>query len=171
MHVPPKIQALTRVKQVRSVTIADKVNTNYDSCLYYWFCSPMLICPIVNFRNFLIHRTTEGSLGTANMSGLPNEITFLIFTRHLINYVRSTKECAAIVLMQNHESHISVPKIRLAKENNIVLVTLHWPNKMQSLDKSVFAPLKTYFIHAANEKMMTPGNKKKPLDDSILQMR
>lgn len=49
-------------------------------------------------------------------------------------------------------SHISVPAIRLAKENGVVLVTLHphTSNKMQPLDKSVFGP-------SANENMMAPG--------------
>lgn len=67
--------------------------------------------------------------------------------------------------MDNHESHISVPAIRLAKENGVILVTLHphTSNKMQPLDKSVFGPFKTYFNQAANEKLMTPGHIGKPL--------
>lgn len=71
-----------------------------------------------------------------------------------------TKESRAIVLMDNHESHISIPTIRLAKENGVILVTLHphTSNKMQPLDKSVFGPFKTYYNHAANEKIIADIN-------------
>lgn len=168
VHVPPKILAPTGVKQLGSVTSAERGNTvtMIAACnAGGGFIPPMLIFSRVNFKNFMIHGAPEGTLGAANPSGWSNETTFLMFMNHFIKFARPTKERPAIVLMDNHESHISVPTIRLAKENGIILVTLHphTSNKMQPLDKSVFGPFKNYFNHAANEKMMTPGNIGKPL--------
>lgn len=80
--------------------------------------------------------------------------------------LEATKERPVIVLMDKHESHISVPAIRIAQENGIILVTLnpYTSNKLQPLDKSVFGPFKTYYNQAVNEKSMTPGNIGKPLN-------
>lgn len=88
-----------------------------------------------------------------------------MFMEHFIKFARPSKERPGIVLMNNHESHISVPVIRLAKENGVILVTLHphTSNKMQPLDKSVFGPFKIFFNQVANEKLMTPGQVGKPL--------
>lgn len=113
----------------------------------------------------MIYGAPEGTVGAANPSGWSNEATFVMFMEHFIKFTRPSKERPVIVLMDNHESHISVPAIRLAKENGVILVTLHphTSNKIQPLDKSVFGPFKTYFNQAANEKLMTPGHIGKPL--------
>nr|CAI5826562.1 unnamed protein product [Callosobruchus analis] len=107
----------------------------------------------------------EGTLGAATPTGWSNEALLVMFMKHFIKFARPSKERPVIILMDNHESHISVPAIRLAKENGVILVTLHphTSNKMQPLDKSVFGPFKTYFNQAANEKMLTPGHIAKPL--------
>lgn len=168
VHVPPKILAPTGVKQVGSMTSAERGNTvtMIAACnAGGGFIPPMLIFPRVHYKDFMINGAPEGTLGAANPSGWSNERTFVMFMKHFIKFARPSKEHPIIVLMDNHESHISVEAIRLAKENGVILVTLHphTSNKMQPLDKSVFGPFKTYFNQAANEKMMTPGHIGKPL--------
>nr|CAI5827726.1 unnamed protein product [Callosobruchus analis] len=168
MHVPPKILAPTGVKQVGSMASAERGNTVTmiaASNAGGGFIPPMLIFPRVNFKDFMIHGAPEGTLGAATPTGWSNEALFVMFMKHFIKFARTSKERPVINFMDNHESHISVPAIRLAKENGVILVTLHphTSNKMQPLDKSVFGPFKTYFNQAANEKMLTPGHIGKPL--------
>nr|CAI5856007.1 unnamed protein product [Callosobruchus analis] len=168
VHVPPKILAPTGVKQVGSMTSAERGNTVTRiaaSNAGGGFIPPMFIFPRVNFKDFMIHGAPEGTLGAATPTGWSNEALFVMFMKHFIKFARPSKERPVIILMDNHESHISVPEIRLAKENGVILVTLHphTSNKMQPLDKSVFGPFKTYFNQAANEKMLTPGHIGKPL--------
>lgn len=62
--------------------------------------------------------------------------------------------------MDNHDSHISLSAINLAREAGIVLLTIppHTSHKTQPLDRTVFGPYKTYFNKAANEWMLAnPG--------------
>lgn len=49
--------------------------------------------------------------------------------------------------MDNHDSHILIATLNLAKENGIVLLTFppHTSHKLQPLDRTVYAPLKGFF--------------------------
>lgn len=168
VHVPPKILAPLGVKQVGSMTSAERGTTVTMIAAINaggGFIPPMLIFPRVNFKDFMITGAPEGSIGSANPSGWSNESMFVIFLQHFIKYAKPTKERPVILLMDNHESHISVSAIQLAKDNGVKLITLHphTSNHMQPLDKSVFGPFKTYFNTAANELLMSPGHVGKPL--------
>ena len=63
--------------------------------------------------------------------------------------------------MDNHESHISIYAIELAKEKNgVVLLTFppHCSHKLQPLDISVYGPLKRFFNDASNSwQLNNPG--------------
>lgn len=168
VHVPPKILAPLGVKQVGSMTSAERGTTVTMIVAINaggGFIPPMLIFPRVNFKDFMITGAPEGSIGGANPSGWSNESMFVIFLQHFIKYAKPTKERPVIILMDNHESHISVSAIQMAKDNGVKLITLHphTSNHMQPLDKSVFGPFKTYFNTAANELLMSPGHVGKPL--------
>lgn len=89
------------------------------------FISPLLLLPWIISKDFMIHRPLDGSIGATNSSGWSNETTFQMFINHFINFVRPTKKQPVLVLLDNHGSHISVPAIRLAKENSIIMLTLH----------------------------------------------
>lgn len=76
VHVPPKILAPTGLKQVRSVTSAerDSTVTMIAACIAgEGFIPPMLIFPRVNFKEFMIHGAPEGTVGAANPSGWSNK--------------------------------------------------------------------------------------------------
>ena len=51
-----------------------------------------------------------------------------------------------LLILDNHQSHISIEAITFAKENGIVLLTIppHTSNKLQPLDLIVFEPFKTF---------------------------
>lgn len=169
VHVPPKILAPLGTKQIGSMTSAERGTTVTMIAAINaggGFIPPMLIFPRVNFKDFMITGAPEGSIGGANPSGWSNESMFVKFLQHFINYAKPTKEQPVILIMDNHESHISIPAIQIAKDNGVKLITLHphTSNHMQPLDKSVFGPFKTYLNTAANELLMSPGHVGKPLN-------
>ena len=62
--------------------------------------------------------------------------------------------------MDNHDSHLSVESLELAKRNGVIVLTLppHTSNKTQPLGRSVFGPLKTFYNNLCNGWMMSnPG--------------
>lgn len=169
VHVPPKILAPLGEKQVGSMTSAERGTTVTMIAAINaggGFVPPMLIFPRVNFKEFMLTGAPEGSIGGANPSGWSNESMFVKFLQHFIKYTKPTKEQPVILILDNHESHISVPAIQMAKDNGVMLITLHphTSHHMQPLDKSVYGPFKTYFNTAANELLMTPGHVGKPLN-------
>ncbi|XP_047134205.1 uncharacterized protein LOC105850413 isoform X1 [Hydra vulgaris] len=168
VHVPPKILAPLGMKQVGSMTSTERGTTVTMIAAINaggGFIPPMLIFPRVNFKDFMITGAPEGSIGVTNPSGWSNESIFVKFLQHFIKYAKPTIEQPVILIMDNHESHISVPAIQKAKDNGVKLITLHphTSNHMQPLDKTVFGPFKTYFNTAANELLMSPGRGVKPL--------
>ncbi|XP_072387018.1 uncharacterized protein [Diabrotica undecimpunctata] len=85
----------------------------------------------------------------------------LDFTEEVENAARRLKrKKGRIGLTHTSPEEIEVSVIDLAKENNIVLLTLppHTSHRTQPLDRTVFGPFKTYYNTIANEWMMThPG--------------
>ena len=55
-----------------------------------------------------------------------------------------------MLILDNHESHLSIPVIDYAKEHGITLLTIHshCSHKLQPLDVSIYGPFKSYY-HAA----------------------
>ena len=59
------------------------------------------------------------------------------------------------VPMDNHDSHITIDALNVAKENGIILLTFppHCSHKLQPLDRTIFGPFKHYYTQAANGYM------------------
>lgn len=97
IHVPPKILAPLGAKQVGSMTSTEKgttVTTIAAINAAGGFIQPMLIFPRVNFKDFMLTRAPEGSIGGANPSGRVSPC-----------FAKPTKERSVILTMDNHESH------------------------------------------------------------------
>lgn len=82
-----------------------------------------------------------------------------VFTRYLeqfINHTNCSKEHPALLLLDNHESHVSLKAVDIAKDNGIVLLTL--PPHTSQVDKTVFGPLKRFYNQAMDAWMRSnPG--------------
>ncbi|XP_047128678.1 uncharacterized protein LOC105849015 [Hydra vulgaris] len=77
-----------------------------------------------------------------------------------VKFARPTADNKVLLIMDNHESHLSLQSLEYAKENHVCMMTLlpHTSHKTQPLDRSVFGPMKTYFNAAANSWMLSnPG--------------
>lgn len=167
VHVPPKILAKKGVKQVGGMTSGERgTNVTMIGAINAGggFMPPMLIFPRTNFKDYMLKGAPVGTLGGANPSGWSNEELFFEFAKHFVKYSSASKTNPVILLMDNHESHISVKTIQLAKDNGVTLVTFHphTSHKMQPLDRGVFGPFKTYYNNFMNTWMSTSGNIAKP---------
>ena len=111
------------VKQVGSITSAERgqlVTAVYGINAAGSVVPPMLIFPRKNVREHF----TKGCIGGANSSGWVNEDLFLDYLNHFIRHTRCSKENRVLLILDNHEAHISLAAIDLAKENGVVLLTM-----------------------------------------------
>ena len=98
--------------------------------------SPMLVFPRVKLRDYMMKGAPPDSIGVANPSGWMSAACFTEFIKHFIKHTKCSKDRPAILILDNHDSHISIEAIDLSKENNVTLLTLppHCSHKLQLLD-------------------------------------
>jgi hypothetical protein len=121
---------------------------------------PMLVFPREHFKDHMLSGAPVASIGGANSTGWSNENLFIDCLKHFIAYEKPCKEDSALFILDNHESHLSIATINVAKENGIVMLTLppHTLHKLQPLDRTVFCPYKAYCNACLNDWMLSnPG--------------
>ncbi|KAF2888963.1 hypothetical protein ILUMI_17210 [Ignelater luminosus] len=69
-----------------------------------------------------------------------------------VQFARCSQEKPVLLILDNHESHSSIPVLNLCKSNGVVLLSFppHTSHKLQPLDRMVFGPLKRYFNSSAD---------------------
>ena len=82
---------------------------------------------------------------------------FTGFIKHFIKHTKCSKDRLVILILDNHDSHISVETVDLSQKNGITLLTPlpHCSHKLQPLDRSVYGPFKTFYNQAANAFMVS----------------
>ena len=121
---------------------------------------PMFLFPRKKFFGHFICDGPTDCIGASNGSGWMNEECFVTYMKHFIWDVKPKKESPVLLLLDNHQSHLSIQLITLCKDNGIVLLffPLHCSHKLQPLDRSVFGPFKKYLANAQNSWMKSsPG--------------
>ena len=163
VQVPPKIVAPKGLKQVGSITSAERgTNVTMIAAINALgnHIPPLLIFPRVNFKNFMLHGAPAGTIGGANPSGWSNETLFNQFFDHFIQYSNASVSNRVLLIFDNHESHVALSIINKAKDNGVTLLTFppHTSHKLQPLDRTVFGSLKSYYNRAVTEWMVNnPG--------------
>ncbi|KAG1714542.1 hypothetical protein GQR58_001134 [Nymphon striatum] len=116
---------------------------------------PMFVFPRVHFRDHFLHGAPPGSIGAAHQSGWMTAETFPMFMRHFVAHVNCTQNNKVLLILDNHDIHISLDVIDYARANGVVLLSFppHCSHKMQLLDRTVFGPFKTYYNAAADDWM------------------
>ena len=121
---------------------------------------PMLIFPRVYFIETMLRGAPPGSISGANVSGWSTETLFSDYLDHFSKFVKPSHDHPVLIIMDNHETHISIEIIDKARDNGIVLLTLppHTSHKMQPLDRCIFGPYKTFYNKAADNWILNhPG--------------
>ncbi|KAJ8964067.1 hypothetical protein NQ314_005150, partial [Rhamnusium bicolor] len=96
-----------------------------------------------------------GTLGLVSSSGWMTTDLFPDVMKHFIKYSNSSKENPSLLVYDNHESHLSITALNIAKENGVIILTLppHCSHKMQPLDINVFYSFKSHFNSAVDTWM------------------
>ena len=140
-------------KQVGSITSSERgelVTVVYAVSASGNVIPPLFIFPRVNYKDHFIRGAPPGSVGFATRSGWINEDIFLEYLQHIIRNTRCSPDHKILVIMDNHDSHISLKAIDMAKANGIVLLTIppHTSHRLQPLDRSVYGPFKGAYNRA-----------------------
>ncbi|KAG1676006.1 hypothetical protein GQR58_014449 [Nymphon striatum] len=155
---PARIIAETGCKQVGAIVSAER-GTLVTICCAVGATGntipPMFVFPRVHFRDHFLHGAPPGSIGAAHQSGWMTAETFPMFMRHFVAHVNCTQNNKVLLILDNHDSHISLDVIDYARANGVVLLSFppHCLHKMQLLDRTVFGPFKTYYNAAADDWM------------------
>ena len=135
---------------ITSAQQGELVTAVYAVCAAGYALPPKLIFPRVNYREHFIRGAPVGTIGKATRSGWINESAFLDFLDHVGDLICSSRENKILVLLDNHETHISLSVIDKAREKGIVLLTISTKtsHKLQPLDKTVFGSFKFSYNRA-----------------------
>lgn len=150
VQVPEHVIAGRGERQVASVTSAER-GTLVTMCNAVNACGssipPFYIFPRVNFKDIFLRNGPPGCAGTAQSTGWMVETTFVEWFRHFINHAHPSKMTPILLMLDNHETHLSIDFIDMAAENGVVVVTIppHTSHKLQPLDVSVYGPFKRLY--------------------------
>lgn len=155
VHAPVRVIATKGVKQVGSITSAERgANVTLICCINALgnCVPPLFVFPRVFFKDHMLKGAPVGSIGSANASGWSNASIFVEYLNHYIKHTNSSVDNKSLLIFDNHESHISVEALNLAKSSGVVMLTIppHTSHKLQPLDRSVFGPLKKYYNTACS---------------------
>lgn len=159
----PKVIAVKGVKRVGKVTSGERGKTITCVCCMNasgGFIPPALLFPRKNMRADFIDQAPAETLGLATPSGWMTQEMFVKYLQHFVKFSHSSKEDQVLLILDNHESHVSLEAINFCRDNGIVMLTLppHGTHKLQPLDVSFFGPMKTYYSRACDEWMVNhPG--------------
>ena len=144
---PSKIVASCGIKQVGSLTSAERgqlvtlcaaVSASGQSI------PPFFVFPRKNFKQYFLNGAPTGSNGASHPSGWMTSDNFLLFLEHFQHHTRPSIDQPVLVILDNHESHLSLEAIQFARKNGIIMLSFppHCSHRLQPLDVSVFGPLK-----------------------------
>ena len=122
---------------------------------------PAFIFPRVRFASHMLRGAPAGSLpihwqSTANLtnpSGWMKQDIFPQVLKHFIDNMTVSKDQPGVLIMDNHNSHITLEGVELAKNHGLDLLTLppHCSHKLQPLDVGVFGAFKKFYSSFCNE--------------------
>ncbi|XP_047125213.1 uncharacterized protein LOC124807393 [Hydra vulgaris] len=111
------------------------------------YISPYFVFERKRINNQLLRGGNADMLAKVSDSGWINEHLFVDWLNHFISFAKPTKDEPVLLVLDNHESHISLDCYLLCGGNGIVLLFLppHTSHRMQPLDLTYFGPLKSAY--------------------------
>lgn len=146
---PPKVVTRKCVKPVGNVTSAEhgKLITVSASFNALGNHIPPTMVFRVNYKKYMLIGAPQRTIGGSNPSGWPNEVLYLKFMEHFIKHTKPSKEERVLLIIDNHDSHLSLETLDLVSNAGLVIVTFpsHTSHKLQPLDLSDYFPFKPYY--------------------------
>lgn len=151
--------AVTSAERGTLVTLALAVSAG-GMCL-----PPFYIFPRTKFQNHFLTSAGFGADGAANPSGWMKAEQFMKFLHHFKKHAHPSTDNPVLLLLDNHESHITITGLDFCKENGIIVLSFppHTTHKLQPLDRTVFGPIKRLYNAALDNWMRMPTNAAKTI--------
>ena len=104
----------------------------------------------------MIKNAPPGSLGLCHQSGWITAENFQLYLKHFIKHVKYSNDEPMLLVLGNHDSHVSIGSVDIAKNNGVVLLKFlpRCTHKLQPLDRSVFGPFKKCYNNACTACMV-----------------
>lgn len=118
---------------------------------------PIFVYPrIRNPSEYLSERFPTGSIALGNKSGWMTSELFPEVLKHIVKHTHCSTDNKILLVLDNHESHISVEAIRYCKSSGIVLLSFppHTTHRLQPLDVGVYAPFKAHLATSFNDWLL-----------------
>lgn len=114
---------------------------------------PAMIFPRVHYKSHMTHGAPTGTLGLATSNGWMNSDLFVKVFKHFVSNIGCSKNKPIIMLMDNHESNLSIDIVDHAIDNGVTIITFppHCSHRLQPHDVLVYGPLKRYYNKAVDE--------------------
>ncbi|XP_063216749.1 uncharacterized protein LOC134542016 [Bacillus rossius redtenbacheri] len=160
---PDRVVARKGFKQVGKITSAERgtlVTVAVAVSATGNHVPPYFVFPRVNFREYFLKGAPIGSSGDANATGWMKEANFVKFAHHFVTNVKCSKENPCLLLLDNHDSHLSIEALDYLKDKGVTVLSFppHCSHKLQPLDRSVFGPLKKFVNSACDSWLVNhPG--------------
>ncbi|KAJ8957110.1 hypothetical protein NQ318_007325 [Aromia moschata] len=158
-----KVLAVKGSKQVNKVTSGERGTLVTTCCIVNatgQYLPPAMVFPRTHFKDHMLKGAPPGTLGLATPSGWMNAVLFMHVMQHFIKYSNSSTDNPCLLIYDNHESHLSIGVLNLAKASGVTILTLppHSSNKLQPLDVGVFKAFSTAYNAVIDSWMMQhPG--------------
>ena len=148
---PRKIIATKGKKGVATIQSAEKGKTVTAVCCMSaagGYCPPLLIFPRARFKEELLDRGPVGAVGAASKSGWVNELIFMRWFEHFVQFFQPQHRASpCLLIMDGHSSHVNYELVTRAREHNVSILILpsHCTHKLQPLDVAVFRSFKSQY--------------------------
>jgi len=165
-----RVVAAKSDRQVARVTSAERGQL-VTACCTINACGnsipPFMIFPRVHFKSVMLKGAPPGTYGAATTSGWMTATTFVTYLEHFLKHAKCSPQQPVLLLIDNHDSHISLQSLDLCKRSGVVLVSFppHCSHRLQPLDVAVYGPLKQYYSQAANGWMNSNPGKPMSIHD------
>lgn len=153
-----RIVAVKGQKQVGKATSAERGSTTTVVCAFSaagQYIPPFFIYKRKRMNPQLLHGSNPNMVGAVSDSGWINESLFVDWLHHFITYAKPSKKDPVLLILDNHESHISLDAFSLCREHGIIMLSLppHTSHRLQPLDLTYFGPIKTAYNQECENRM------------------
>lgn len=126
------------------------------------FVPPMMIYPRKRMSKALEKNGPIGTVYKCSKNGWINSELFLQWLGHFQKHVKATVTDPVLLVLDNHNSHISIGAHNFCKENNIHMVSLppHTSDHLQPLDLTFFSSLKNALYREYELYLSSTGHQK-----------
>lgn len=160
-----KVYGPKGVKQIGAATSAERgrtITAIFAMSASGHFLPPMLIYPRTRMTPLLERNGPPGALYACSPNGWSNNDIFIKWLFHFKDHVHPTEDSPVLLIMDNHNSHVSIDVYKFCKSNFIHIVSLppHTSHRLQPLDLTFFSPLKNAFYRACDFYLTSTGHTK-----------